>query len=83
MSVRRRLRFLEQAAREDVLEVPQADGTVRTFGKAEAPAALVSLIDGRDHPLAEAARNSSDPRWANSFYADIPIGDAAEDLSEA
>ena len=23
----------------------------------------------REHPLIEAARNSSDPRWLNTFYA--------------
>ena len=41
----------------------------------------MSLIDGRDHPLAEAARNSPDPKWTNSFYCAFPM-DEVEDLSE-
>jgi hypothetical protein len=40
-------------------------------------------MDGRDHPLAEAVRNSPDPKWQASFYNMFPV-DPAEipDLSE-
>ncbi len=65
-----------------MLEVPQRDGTVRRFPRSAAPDALVSLLDGHDHPLAAAARNSPDPEWAGSFYNSEPIDPAAEDLSE-
>lgn len=37
------------------------------------------------HPLLEAARNSSDPRWRDSYFSDIDCPDAPtpiEDLSE-
>jgi hypothetical protein len=44
--------------------------------------ALLALIDGRDHPLARAARESPNPRWANSFYSAFPIDGDVEDLSE-
>ncbi len=65
-----------------MLEVPQRDGTVRRFPRSAAPDALVFLLDGRDHPLAAAARNSPDPEWAGSFYNAHPIDPDAEDLSE-
>ncbi len=37
-----------------------------------------------EHPLVEAARNSSDPEWSESFYAgnDEGFTDPIEDLSE-
>jgi hypothetical protein len=38
-------------------------------------------MDGHDHPLAEACRNSPDPKWARSFYSAFPMEDV-EDLSE-
>ena len=37
------------------------------------------------HPLLEAARNSSDPRWRESYFSDIDYDGATtpiEDLSE-
>jgi hypothetical protein len=38
------------------------------------------------HPLLEAAANSTDPRWRDSFFGDIDCPDATtpiEDLSES
>jgi hypothetical protein len=81
MGFRRRLKRLEEESREEFIEIPQRDGTVKRFAQSEGMEAFVALIDGRDHPLAEAARNSPDPEWANSFYSAFPIDDA-EDLSE-
>jgi hypothetical protein len=73
---------LEQGAREEMIEIPQPDGTVERFPQSAAPEALISLIDGRDHPLAVAARNSSSPEWQRSFFSSTLIPQDAEDLSE-
>jgi hypothetical protein len=80
--LRGRLRRLEEAAEEEIVTIPQKDGTTARFPQSESLDALLSLIDGRDHPLAEAVRNSPDPKWANSFYSAFPIDQDAEDLSE-
>jgi hypothetical protein len=77
-----RLRRLEKDAEEEMIIIPQRDGTVKRFPQAAGLEALVSLIDGRDHPLAEAVRSSPDPKWATSFYSAFPIEQDAEDLSE-
>jgi hypothetical protein len=50
---------------------------VKRFPQSEGMEALLSLTDSRDHPLAEAARNSPDPEWSNSFVSKRP------ELSEA
>jgi hypothetical protein len=82
VGLRGRLKKLERAAEEEMIVIPQHDGTVKRFPQSEGADALLSLIDGRDHPLAEAARNSPDPEWANSFYIVFPIDENTEDLSE-
>lgn len=82
MGLRRWIRRLEASAREEMLEVPQRDGTVRRFPQSAGAEALVSILDGRDHPLAVAARNSPTPEWAGSFYNSCPIDPDSEDLSE-
>ena len=81
MGLRDRLRRLEHRAREEMISIPQRDGTVARFPQSAVHEALGSLIDGRDHPLARAARNSSDPTWTNSFYCAFPM-EEVEDLSE-
>ncbi len=65
-----------------MIEVLQPDGTVKTFPQSAAPEALLSLMDGRDHPLATAARSSSSPEWRGSFYSATLIDKDAEDLFE-
>jgi hypothetical protein len=82
VGLRGRLKQLEKESWVEFIEISQRDGTVKRFAQSEGMEALLSLIDGRDHPLAEAARNSPDPEWANSFYNAFPIADAADDLSE-
>jgi hypothetical protein len=82
MGLRGRIRRLKQSAREEMVEVSQRDGTVERFPQSAGAEALVSLIGGRDHPLAMAARNSSAPEWTNSFYNSFPLDPDAEDLSE-
>ena len=71
-----RLRKLEQAAEEEMIEIPQQDGTVRRFPQSAGMDAYMNLMDrlgaGDDappeHPMIEAIRNSSDPEWTGSFY---------------
>ena len=82
MGLKDRLRWLEKEAEGEMLVVPQKDGTVARFPQSAGAEALVSLIGGEDHPLARAARNSSDPEWTNSFYNAFPVDPEAEDLSE-
>jgi hypothetical protein len=81
MGLRDRLRRLEREARGETLAIGQKDGTVARFPQSAGAEALLSLLDGRDHPLARAARNSSGPTWADSFYGASPM-EGAEDLSE-
>jgi hypothetical protein len=75
------IKRLEREAEEEMIVIPLQDGTVRRFPQSAGLEALLSLIDGHDHPLAEAARNSSEPEWLNSFYNAFPM-EEVEDLSE-
>jgi len=88
-----RLRKLEQAAEEEMIEIPQQDGTVRRFPQSAGMDAYMNLMDrlgaGDDappeHPMIEAIRNSSDPEWTGSFYfcnAPDEWIEPVEDLSE-
>ena len=81
MGLRDRLKRLEKEAEGEMMVVPLRDGTVARFPQSAGAEALVSLLDGRDHPLARAARSSSDPTWTNSFYGASPM-EEVEDLSE-
>ena len=88
------LRRLErQSEGAGVVSIPQVDGSVRRFPEYELREAYSNLMQrlgaGDDaepeHPLVEAARNSSDPAWTSSVYAvDDPDDWIApvEDLSE-
>ena len=82
MGLRDKLRRLEREAREEMIEILQEDGTVRRFPQSAGLEAFMALMDGRDHPLAEAARNSSEREWTHSFYSAFPIDEDIEDLSE-
>ena len=68
---------------EDDSLIPQRDGTVARFPTEDCMEALLALIDGRDHLLAEAVRDSSVPSWQASFYNALPIDRSkVPDLSE-
>ena len=93
MSIRGRLLKLESAAQEEMIVIPQRDGTVARFPAEEGLEAYMNLMNrlgaGEDappeHPLIAAARNSTDLEWSQSFYA---VNDPeewvqpVEDLSE-
>jgi hypothetical protein len=93
MGLRDKLRRLERASREELVDMPQQDGTVARFPKSAYKEAFLNATDrlgaGEDapprHPLLEAATNTSDPRWRTSFFSDIDFDGAVEqieDLSE-
>ena len=86
------LRRLERAGAEEDIVIPQKDGTVARFPPQAGMEAFSNLMDrmgaGEDappeHPLIAAARNSSEPKWSQSFFAvnDEGFTDPIEDLSE-
>jgi len=80
--LRSRLERLEREAEGEMVAIPQRDGTVRRSPRSTGAGALVSLLDGRDHPLSAAARNFPAPEWAASFYNSRPIPPDAEELGE-
>jgi hypothetical protein len=92
MGLRGRLSRLERDAEERMIVIPQQDGTVRRFPRSAGMDAYMNLFDrlgaGEDappeHPLIAAVRNSSDPKWSESFFAVNDEGwtDPVEDLSE-
>jgi hypothetical protein len=69
MGLRGWVKKLEHAARGEMVDVPQRDGTVKRFTLAEAQDAYLNMMDrlgaGEDappeHPFLTAVRNSSEP----------------------
>ena len=89
--MRAKLRRLERLAEGNVVAIPQRDGTVRRFPESALKDAYLNVCARMgaggnappEHPLLEAARNSTDPEWSGSIFA--TDGDATapiEDLSE-
>jgi hypothetical protein len=92
--MRNRVKRLERAVEEEDITIPQQDGTVRRFPQSAGLEAFTNLMERLgageeappEHPMIEAARNSSDPEWAESFYgANVdasagtePVGDLSE-----
>jgi hypothetical protein len=93
VALRDRLRRLEREAEGEMLLIPQSDGTVTRFPQSAGAEAFTNMMDRLgageeappEHPLLDAARNSTDPKWAGTFYA---VNDPekwvnpVEDLSE-
>jgi hypothetical protein len=89
-----RIRKLEEELTGEMITIPQLDGTLKRFPQGGGEDALLNFIErigaGEDaspeHPLMEATCNSSEPKWAGSFFA---INDpdewvqSIEDFSEA
>jgi hypothetical protein len=91
MGLRDKLKRLERLSEGEVITIPQQDGSVARFPQSAAREAYSNVMTrlgaGDDappeHPLIEAARNSSDPWWCGSVYAvDEDITAPIEDLSE-
>jgi hypothetical protein len=93
MELKSRLQRLERIAREEMIEIPQRDGSVARFPARAGWPAFMNLMDrlgaGEDappeHPLIEAVRNTTDPEWSRCVLA---VNDPeewvepVEDLSE-
>ncbi len=93
MGIRDKIRRLERQAAAEMVEIQQVDGSVKVFPEYELREAYSNFFDrlgaGDDappeHPLIEAARNSSDPGWRGSYFAVEDPDDWTEpipDLSE-
>ena len=92
MGLRGWVKRLEQDVREETIAIPQRDGTVERFPRSAGMEAFINLMDRMgtgeeappEHPLIAAARNSSEPKWSESFYATNSRAwtDTIEDLSE-
>ena len=71
-----RLRKVGAEIAGEMISIPQRNVTVRRFPPGAGEAALLNFIDRigageeapPEHPLMEAARNSSEPTWAGSFF---------------
>jgi hypothetical protein len=72
-----RLKRLERAARGEMIEIAQKDGTVARFPQSAGVEAFTNWFDRLgagenappEHPMLVAVRNSSDPYWHYSVYA--------------
>ncbi len=83
MGLRSWLRRLERDAQGEMIEIPQKDGPVARFPQSVAAEAFLSLCEGRDHPLLQAARDSSDLSFSGGVYATDPTEMRnVEDFSE-
>jgi hypothetical protein len=77
VGLRYRLKRLERAAKGEMIEVPQKDGTVACFPQSAGKEAYLNWFDrlgaGDDappeHPMLVAVRNSTDPYWSEGIYA--------------
>ena len=93
MSIRERLRRLEEQAEKEMIIIPQHDGTMARFPQSAGMEAFTNWFDrlgaGDDalpeHPMLVAVRNTSDPEWQKTFfYVNDPDTHTREvpDLSE-
>jgi hypothetical protein len=88
--MRGRLRRLEQASRQEMVCIPQLDGSVARFPRSAYKEAFLNAVArlgaGDDapprHPLLEAAANSSDPAWRNSFFSDVDYDGSVETIPD-
>ncbi len=77
MGLRDRLRKLEHEAEGEMIVITQQDGTVRRFPPEAGIEAFMNHMTRLgaaehappEHPLIEAARNSTDRKWSTSFFA--------------
>jgi hypothetical protein len=88
VGLRDALRRLRREAKGELVEIPQADGSVKTFPQAALEEGFINecrRLSGEDlpvHPLTIAAANSSDPVWRNSGFAEMTTEGDVVDLSE-
>jgi hypothetical protein len=76
VGLRDKLKRLERAARGEIIEIPQKDGTVARFPRSAEIEAFrnwfARLGAGEDappeHPMLAAVRNTSEPEWQKTFF---------------
>ena len=81
MGLRSRLQKLEREAEGEMLAIPQRDGTVKRFPPGAGTDTYMNLMDRLgageqappEHPLIEAARNSSEPKWFHTHLYQIAM----------
>lgn len=83
------LRRLERGYRGEMVSIPQPDGPDARFPERDLADAYLSAhyrVLGRDvpdHPLYQACRRSSDPKWRESVYTEgETVSKGVPDLSE-
>jgi hypothetical protein len=75
MSLRRWIKRLEREAKEEMIVIPQRNGTVKRFPQSAAKDAFLNLTDRMgagenappEHPMIEAVQNAREPWQPNSF----------------
>jgi len=76
VGIRERLRRLEERAEGEVIVIPQRGGPPARFPKEAMRDSFVNLMDRLgaggeappEHPMIEAVRNSSDPKWSGTVW---------------
>jgi hypothetical protein len=92
MGLRERAKRI-QDRNDPPIYIRQKDGSVATFRQSDLAAAYINVgerggaaFSGEpippEHPLVTAARNSSDPHWQQSIYAEELPEERGGDLSE-
>ena len=84
------LRSLERRSEQEMVAIPQMDGSVKRFPQSALKEAFMNCMErlgaGDDapplHPLVEAAANSSDPRWRESYFGDIDFPGSTEPIED-
>ncbi len=89
MGLRGRLRRLERELEEIMVTIPQRDGSVKRFPQSALADAYLAAHyrasghDVPDHPLSQACRHSSDPKWRKTVYTEgETVAEEVPDLSE-
>jgi hypothetical protein len=88
MGLKDKLRRLERDNKGLLVSIPQLDGSLLKFPQSALEEAFLTecaRLKGEDlpvHPATLACKNSSDPTWRNSGFAEMTSAGDVEDLSE-
>jgi hypothetical protein len=88
VSIRGRLRRLEELSEGPVVVIPQPDGPPARFPESALKDAFLTNMrrlrgeDVPEHPLSIAAVRSGDPKWVGAFFACVEVSEEVPDLSE-
>ncbi len=88
MSIRGRLRRLEELSDGPVVVIPQPDGPPARFPEGALKEAFLTNMrrvrgeEVPEHPLSVAAARSGDSKWVGAFMAGVEVSEEVPDLSE-